>query len=274
MTWMIGFLILTAVTLTIALFTGNAWWAGTAVVALILLAGWVLRRAAFVRIPEMEIGVVYDSGGRRFARFLPPGNHWLRPFAEQLTGTIATDSTAVQGRTHGLQTIGGLSLSVEWRLVYDLNPLRVPSDRQAKVARTLSANTAATVRHHVGNVLQHIISEYTIERLTRPGAPRQLEVEVKTAVDQRLRPLGFEIGRVMINAIELPPHVKAALETAHERQMQAENEAQALARLQQVVSQFSDADMQRLIELERIRHIGQHGVIFPYPTLTHAVAQI
>jgi len=28
--------------------------------------------------------------------------------------------------------------------------------------------------------------------------------------------------------------------------------------------------MQRLIELERIRNMGQHGVILPYPTLFEA----
>ena len=94
--------------------------------------------------------------------------------------------------------------------------------------------------------------------------------KAREAIDQRLRPLGFEVSRVMIGAIEMPPHVKSALEAVHERQTQAENEANALSLLQQVVSQFSDADMQRLIELERIRNMGQHGVILPYPTLFEA----
>jgi hypothetical protein len=39
-----------------------------------------------------------------------------------------------------------------------------------------------------------------------------------------------------------------------------------LARLQQVVSQFSEADMQRLMELERIHTLGQNGVTLVYPT--------
>jgi len=243
------------------------WWLTILVffIAVGVIGVWV-GRTAYVRVPEMETAVVQTTGGR-FVRFLPAGGHWLRPFAERVSATIATDSTTIQGRTGGLQTIGGLTIAIDWRLSYNLNVFQVPADKQAKVARTLLRNPTNTVRNHLGNVLQHIVGEYTIEQLTLPGAHKQLEAQAKAAIGQRLRPLGFEVGRVMIGALEMPPHVKSALEAVHERQMQAENEAKALALLQQVVSQFSDADMQRLIELERIRNMGQHGVIMPYPTL-------
>lgn len=231
---------------------------------------WFLRRVAFVRVPETAVAAVYRDGGRQFARFLPPGGHWLRPFQEQLGDLILIDAPAVQGRTDGLQTSGGITISIAWRLAYEVNLAQVPPEKQAKAARVHSGKAAGAVRSHVGNVLQHIVSEYGIEWLTLPGAPKRLEMEVKTAVAQRLHPLGFAISRVMVNAIELPPHVKAALEAAHQRQVQAEIEAQSLARLQQVVSQFSDADMERLIELERIRHLGQQSVILPYPTFAPA----
>ena len=266
MWWISGVLIITVVGVMGAALGGVPGLVGTAVCSILGVSVWAIRRAAYVRVPEMEVAVVHDAAGQ-FARFLPPGSHWLRPFTEQVTATIATDSTAVQGRTGGLQTIGGLSLAIEWRLAYHLNVLAIPADKQAKVARTLTKNPAAMVRNHMSNVLQHVVGEYTIEQLTLPGAHKQLEAQVKTAIDRRLRPFGFEVNRVMIGAMEMPPHVKAALEAVHERQMQAENEAKALSLLQQVVSQFSDADMQRLIELERIRNMGQHGVIVPYPTL-------
>jgi regulator of protease activity HflC (stomatin/prohibitin superfamily) len=248
MWWMLGLILLTAVALVV----------------------WYLRRVALVQVPETEVAVVYADGGRRFVRFLTAGNHWLRPFREQVGDFITTDATAVQGRTTGLQTVGGIAVTVEWRLAYEVNLAQVPPGKQFKAARTHTGKAPAIIRSHVGNVLQHIVSEYSLEHLTRTGAPKQLEAEVKTAVAQRLHVLGFAISRVMVNAIELPPHVKSALEAAHERQMQAEHEALALARLQRVVSQFSDADMQRLIELERIRHLGQHSVILPYPAPTYA----
>jgi regulator of protease activity HflC (stomatin/prohibitin superfamily) len=250
MEWMIGFVMVTAVSLAI----------------------WYLRRIAFVRVPETAVATVYSDGGERFARFLPPGSHWLRPFQERLGDLIVIDAPTIQGRADGLQTSGGITVAVEWRLAYEVNLAQIPAEKQAKAARVHSGKATAVVRSHVGNVLQHVVSEYSIEWLTLPGAPKRLEMEVKTAVSQRLHPLGFTISRVMVNAIELPPHVKAALEAAHERQVQAEQEAQALARLQQVVSQFSDADMERLIELERIRHLGQHSVILPYPAQAYAPA--
>ncbi|MCA9874704.1 MAG: SPFH domain-containing protein [Anaerolineales bacterium] len=269
MWWIVGVLFFTIAGVMGTLWGGLPGLVGTAVFALLAGTVGLVGRAAYVRVPEMETAVVQTTGGR-FVRFLPPGSHWIRPFLEQVTATLATDSTTVQGRTSGLQTIGGLSLTIAWRLSYTLNVVQVPAARQPKVARLLARNPTNTVRNHLGNVLQHIVGEYTIEQLTLPGAHKQLEIQAREAIDQRLRPLGFEVSRVMIGAIEMPPHVKSALEAVHERQMQAENEAKALSLLQQVVSQFSDADMQRLIELERIRNMGQHGVILPYPTLFEA----
>ncbi|MCB8982648.1 MAG: SPFH domain-containing protein [Ardenticatenaceae bacterium] len=269
MWWIVGVLFFTIAGVMGTLWGGLPGLLGTAVFGLLAVTVGLVGRAAYVRVPEMETAVVQTNGGR-FVRFLPPGSHWIRPFLEQVTATLATDSTTVQGRTSGLQTIGGLSLTIAWRLSYTLNVFQVPAARQPKVARLLARNPTNTVRNHLGNVLQHIVGEYTIEQLTLPGAHKQLEIQAREAIDQRLRPLGFEVSRVMIGAIEMPPHVKSALEAVHERQMQAENEAKALSLLQQVVSQFSDADMQRLIELERIRNMGQHGVILPYPTLFEA----
>ncbi|MCB0011765.1 MAG: hypothetical protein KDE34_07685, partial [Anaerolineales bacterium] len=43
-----------------------------------------------------------------------------------------------------------------------------------------------------------------------------------------------------------------------------------LARLHEVISQFSEADMQRLMELERIHKLGQNGVALLYPAAASA----
>ena len=148
MWWISGVLIITVVGVMGAALGGVPGLVGTAVFSILGVSVWAIRRAAYVRVPEMEVAVVHDAAGQ-FARFLPPGSHWLRPFTEQVTATIATDSTAVQGRTGGLQTIGGLSLAIEWRLAYHLNVLAIPADKQAKVARTLTKNPAAMVRNHM-----------------------------------------------------------------------------------------------------------------------------
>jgi regulator of protease activity HflC (stomatin/prohibitin superfamily) len=238
----------------------------TAVTLLFVLIFFGLRRWAYVRVPELELGVVTHAGSNKFLRFLPAGGHWLLPFKEQVQSRIDLSPPTVKGKTDGLQTIGGLALTISWELAFSLDPLRVPASNQAKIARLLSKKTAVTAQKHLANTLHHIIGSYTIEQLTLPGAHQKFEEEVLRQITRRLSPLGYDISRVMIGAIDMPPHVKAALETAHEQAMQRELEARSLARLQQVISGFSDADMQRLIELERI-HKGQSGVILPYPTL-------
>jgi hypothetical protein len=90
----------------------------------------------------------------------------------------------------------------------------------------------------------------------------------------RLAEAGFSFSRVMVGTIDMPRHVKAALEAAQERAVQIENEARSLARLHEVVSQFSEADMQRLMELERIHTLGQNGVTLMYPTAVHQTAKV
>jgi hypothetical protein len=76
--------------------------------------------------------------------------------------------------------------------------------------------------------------------------------------------LGFEISRVMLGPVEMPPQVRMALAEAYEQQVRTEHEAQSLARLHQVISQFSEAEVQRLLELERIYKLGQNGVTLFY----------
>jgi regulator of protease activity HflC (stomatin/prohibitin superfamily) len=238
----------------------------TAVTLSLIFLFWLARRRAYVRVPELEVAVATQAGSQKFLRFLPPGGHWLRPFMEEASLRIDLSPPPVKGKTVGLQAIGGLSFSIEWELAFSLDPLRVPAGNQAKIARLLAKKTAVTAKNHMANSLHHILGGYTVAQLTLPGAHQKLEAEVQREVTRRLSPLGYDISRVMIGAIDMPPQVKAALEAAHEQEMKTELEARALARLQQVISHFSDADMQRLIELERI-HKGQSGVVLPYPAL-------
>jgi regulator of protease activity HflC (stomatin/prohibitin superfamily) len=226
----------------------------------------VVRRWAYVRVPETVVGVVDRRGSGRFVRFLPPGGHWLLPFREQVMARIDTSPPTVKGKTAGLQTIGGLSLTISWQISFSLNPLRVPRGDQGKIARKLAKKTAVTARNHTANTLHHLIGRYTVEQLTEPDAHQKLEAELLREVRRRLYPLGYDVSRVMIGTIDMPPQVKSALEAAHKQAMQTEIEARALARLQQVISRFSDADMERLIELERIHKLGQSGVVIPYPS--------
>lgn len=238
-----------------------------------ILMLWVLGRRAIVRIPEMEVGVAYNTADRAFTRFLAPGRHWLIPFIEQANFTISTAPETVNGRCLGVQTSGGIALDVEWSLSYNLNPFRIPAANRPKLARSLPRKASSIAAKHVNNCLRHVIGEYTVDQLCQPGMQKRLERQVRQLVAERLADLGFELTRVMIGAVAMPPQVKAALEAAHQHTLQAEHEAKALARLQMVVSQFSDADMERLMELERIHVLGQNGVTLLYAAAVPAARE-
>jgi hypothetical protein len=188
--------------------------------------------------------------------------------AEEVVATISTAPTSVKGHSKGVQTIGGLALAIEWSLTYSLNPFKATATNWPKLARSLPQQSAVIAQKYMNNSLQHIIGECTIEHLTQTGAHKRLEQQVQQLLAQRLASLGFEIGSVMIGAIEMPLHIKKALEAAHEHHLQMETEVKGLARMQQVVSQFSEGDMQRLMELERIYKMGQNGVALVYPALS------
>ncbi|PIE80334.1 MAG: hypothetical protein CSA11_08425 [Chloroflexi bacterium] len=240
---------------------------GTAVTLLLGCLWMLARRWAYVNVPELELAVVKHSGSSKFIRFLPSGRHWIVPFREDAKTRIDLSPPVVKGKTTGVQAIGGLSLTIAWELAFSLDPMRVNPQNQPQIARLLAKKTAVTAQKHLANSLHHLIGSYTIEQLTLPGAHQKLENELMRQIKRRLSPLGYDVSRVMIGTIDMPVQVKAALEEAHKQEMQTEIEARALARLQRVISQFSDADMQRLIELERI-HKGQSGVVLPYPTMS------
>ena len=254
----IGFMIV------ISGFGGSALFLAAAAAGILMLLVVTVWQQTVVSIPEMQVGVVYRHGGNQYARFLTSGSHYIKPFVEQLGPSIPTNPGSVNGRCQNTQTIGGLPLSIEWAIAYNLNPFRISPEKRPKLARTLPEKSGKLAVTHVNNILRHIISEYTIDQLIEPGIQRRLERQVRQQVAERLSSLGFEISRVMIGAIDMPEEVKQALASAHQRKLQAENEAQTLEKLQQVVSQFSEADMQRLIELERIHALGQNGVTLMY----------
>lgn len=227
------------------------------------MSKWVI-----VHIYEMEVGVVYHRGNQAFARFLRPGRHWLIPFVERVGAVISTAPETVNGRCSGVQTSGGIIVDVDWSLSFHLDPFQIPAANRPKLARSLPRQAGSIATKHVNNCLRHVMGEYTIDQLCQPGAQKRLERQVRQLAAGRLAELGFKLSRVMVGAIEMPPQVKAALEAAYQRALQAENDARILARLQTVVNHFSDADMQRLMELERIHVLGQNGVTLLYAAAT------
>ncbi|MFQ5422234.1 MAG: SPFH domain-containing protein, partial [Anaerolineae bacterium] len=213
---------------------------------------WAVQKWAYVRVSEVETAVLFHIGSGNFSRFLGPGRHWVLPFAEKMSHTIPTSPGTVNGTCTQAETSGGIPLTIEWSLSYKLNPFKISPNSRPKLARNLPKKAAMIATKHLNHALRHVLSEYAVADLSQPGTVKRLEREVRQQALARLSSLGFEISRVMLGVIEMPASVRSALAASYEQKVRTENEAASLARLHQVVSQFSDGDMQRLMELERI----------------------
>lgn len=253
----------------VTIITGSLWgWLGATLFLTIIalfLGLTFMKQEGEITVPELTIGVAFHKKGNKFARFLEPGTHWINPMKEEVTAFIKTSGQSASGRTTGAQAIGGLPLEIEWTIAYTLKPQKLSAEARPKMARALPDKAAKIAQQQINNCWHHLVGDYTIEQLTEPGAHRRLERHIRQLVQARLQPLGFEVSRIMIEAIHLPKQVQQALESAHEREMQAEKEAKALERLQKVVSQFSEADMARLVEIERLHILGKQGFAMVYP---------
>lgn len=264
---MFTFFVFLAIGLVAAAFAWGGFVLWSAAVSCLVLSGlWAYNRYAFVHIPEMEVGVIFYKRCQAFARFASSGKHPLNPFSEYYSHSIPIGSGSANGRCVNAQTHGGITLDVAWSTNYEIDPFKIKPAARPKLARNLPQKANTIVTKHLNNCLRHVIGEMTIDQLCQPGATRGLERAVRQQLAARLAEAGFSFSRIMIGAIDMPPQVKVALEAAQERAVQTENEARSLARLQQVISQFSEADMQRLMELERIHTLGQNGVTYLYPT--------
>lgn len=226
--------------------------------------GLIIARMSLVRVPEQSLAVIYNREQQAFSRLLPSGRRWLRPFVEEVRATIPLGAETAMSACQAY-TSGGVPLMVRWQATFQIEPLSLSRELQARLALKLARKSKIIVQSHVNNSLQLALSHYTIHDLFAGGERGRLERAARQAATEQLAPLGITVQRVTIQEMELPAQVQSTLAAAHERAVQTESEALALAQLQKVISQFSDSDMQRLAELERLRVMGQHGVSLVYP---------
>jgi len=222
-------------------------------------------RVAHHTLGEFESAIVVNRGTGNFVRFLPPGTHWIDPFTETIKARVPLASQSVTHVSEGIQTCGGIPVKISFRAGYTIEPNRIVSRYLTKMARALSGNTNGIVQKRVTASLQHIVGEITPQQLTAQGSIKRLERQTKQICRAKLGDKGIDVSEIVIESIQLPRHVRESLEAAHERELFAEQEARILERLHLVIGSFSDQEMSRLIELERIQTLGRNGVTMMYP---------
>lgn len=253
--------------LIVALMAGSPLYLYTLIIAGILAVTGLLvwLRQGQISVNELEVAIVFDRQRNRFSRFLPSGTHWINPFREEITARLSTAGQSVKGISKGGQTSGGIAVSVDWQVSYSLKPERINPADAPKLARSLPLKSGAIVTKHINHIIHLVLDRYKIADLIQSGAQTRLEREIRLQLRARLDKLGIDVSRVMLDGIHLPHKVRESLAAAHEREMRIESEARGLERLHSVINRFSDADMARLIEIERIQLLGQNGVTMLYP---------
>ncbi|MCB9421182.1 MAG: hypothetical protein H6667_15375 [Ardenticatenaceae bacterium] len=220
----------------------------------------------WVRVPEMEVWTKYNRETKAFAGYLPPGRHWILPW-ERIGGKISTQAKMVGGKCLNTQTEGGITANVDWSATYKIVPSQIKLDLRSTMARTLPDFSEKMVRSHGNNCAARVISELPVADLTNHGNRSRLERRIRQLLVERLHPFGIQVFRVMVTGVELPAKVEATYQAAHERIVHAYSEAEALERLHQAVSKFSDADMERLVVLKQVHALGQNGVTMYMPPM-------
>ncbi|MFT5193149.1 MAG: regulator of protease activity HflC (stomatin/prohibitin superfamily) [Cellvibrionaceae bacterium] len=222
-------------------------------------------RAARFTLGELESALVVNRGTGNFVRFLTPGNHWIDPLTETIKTKIQLASQTVKYTSEGVQTCGGIPVKISFRVGYSIEPGKIAGKNLAKMARALPTKMDGMVQKQATTSLQHVVGELTPQELTAHGSIKKIERQIKQMCRAKLEDKGVVINDVMVENIQLPKHVRESLEAAHERELFAEQEARILERLHQVIGSFSDHEMDRLIELERIQTLGRNGVTMMYP---------
>jgi regulator of protease activity HflC (stomatin/prohibitin superfamily) len=243
---------------------GTAGWVAVGLLLLALLS-WFVNNSIYIRVGEMETAVVFNRETRAFSRFLLPGRHLLKFPLERVTATVSTAPTMAKGRCKNAQTQEGVGVDLAFSVTYELFPGEAEPALQPRMARFLPSGANGLVRNHAINCFAQVVNHKSVETLCQRGVRTQLERELRDAVQERLHPFGIRVYRVMVTGVDLPIPVQKALEEAHDRKVYAESEACALERLHHALSQFSDADVERLLHLRQLREMGQNGVTVHMP---------
>lgn len=213
----------------------------------------------WLRVPEMEVWTKYNRETKAFTEFLPPGRHWVWPW-ERIGDKISTQAKTVGGKCLKAQTEGGITAQVDWKATFRIVPEQIAPHLRSPLARALPQYGEKMVRLQGNNCTARAISELLVSALTENGNRGRLERMIREKLVERLHPFGIQVFRVMVTGVELPTKVVASYEEAHERTIFANSEAQAMERLHQAVSNFSDADMEKLLLLKQIQEMGKNGV--------------
>jgi len=227
-----------------------------------LCALMIVQRFSYVHLNEMEVGVIFRRDGN-FSRFLPPGHHFINPFLEYRDSIIPKGPQTTKGTATQIRTKEGIPVTIHWNVSFFIDVTKIMPGIENKMARALPKFAVNMIGGRVLHSLRHTVEKMSIEELHTDGAIKKLEDVIGAEIHKRAVKLGvlpIMENDMRLGPIEMPPQVEKALEVNYERQLTVE----ALKKLQEVIDKFTDAHMEKLGELERLRILdnGERETMF------------
>ncbi len=287
--WIITFGLVAAAALLLSLYQLLGWTGPVILLAFIFSVAfvYVIQHLFFVHIGELEFGVVFKRHTGNFSRFLDSNNrYFINPLNERLTDRIKRGAQKAE-TTITIRTKEGIPVEIKWAVSFKVNVHNIKKEIRFKLARSLPKSADKIVGGKAVQSLRHIVEQKSVQELYHQDSAKLLEKQLCDQLNARLQlrhkeaystngvspipaldkdapiqGLGFEPipwFDVHIVSIEMPEQIEKALEAAHERRLQTETAAAALESLRRVVTRYSDKDMERLAELERLRVLDGQG---------------
>lgn len=269
---------------------------GILIVSALFLFGLWYWRNAYLLVNEMDAAVIFYKSSNNFAYFIDskpdtpvapgrpynlhktrllnrlflkndPYHHFINPFKERLEVRVTKRPLSVRGVTDNFRTKEGVPVKVSWSVSYNLDVTLIRPGIEYKLARAIPYFHTNMIQGRAVQSLRYMIEQKEVTELYTTDAIKKLEVELRHEVTKRVQGLGFkDISQVDISVgpIQVPYDVQKAIEAAHERELQTTTAVKALEQLRVVVSRFTDSDMERLSDLERLRILDEHGGSLSY----------
>ncbi len=227
--------------------------------------GFVIEKYVWVRVGEQETAVIYNRETKSFVRFAGHGRVFLLPWIHYIGGIISTAITSTRGICRNALTRDGIYITANWSVSGRWQPESIAIEWRPDLARALPTYGDNLLRKHINNCLQQFVNEMTSGQLFQQGARRGLERALRDRINERLRPFGFQVYRIMIEEIIFPLNVQKSLEAALERETYTQSEIQSLEQFQKLISQFSEKDINAMILIKQIYEMSKNGVSLLIP---------
>ncbi len=252
---------------------------GTIFLILLLI---ISIKSAYVQIDTTEVGVVKVLGKVQ-DETLGPGPHLVKPFITEVvkypTNIQQLTFTKTEARpftSEGLEV--GIDLSVQYKIM---------TDKVVYVYKTLRDHYEQKLRSIVLADLREIVPAYSSEELYNPESRQKMSAELTKKISEDFAKYGFEVVRVNVEHIQLPPEIEKSIEAKIQAKQEAERyqylvqkekleaerkkiEAEGIAQANKIIAQSIDENYIKWYYMEVLKEFAQSQnnaiIVVPVPS--------